>query len=625
MPFSFERSNEERPYDRIKALQAIFIGLFSLYVIRLFSMQIVSGEMYRNRAEKIARQTTIIPAQRGEIYDRNYNLPIVLNIDSFAISIVPAEVPKGRMPELFAALSGLVGVPIQQLERQVPPSLYHLYQPIEIASNISIEAISVLAERIDELPGVSWQSKPMRNYVDSGSLSHVVGYVGDITREELKVLYNKGYVLGDVIGKAGIEKQYDDVLRGEVGREIKVVDVRGRKITEDSGNYAIAPVMGKNIVLSIDRSIQTLAEKALGERMGAVVVMKPSTGEVLAMVSYPWYDPNIFNQLGSGSTYQSMLEDPKKPFLNRTIQSSYPPASTFKVIMTAGILEEKAFPPDKTVDCDGEVSYGDRIFRCHIRRPGHGPLNLRGALAQSCDIYFWNVCRDNLGIERMVAYAKDFGLGELTGIDLPGEIAGFVPTPQWKERRFHEKWLGGDTMNMAIGQGYTLSTPVQLANMVSMAVNDGIIYTPTLLKEIRDPVSGAITKKGKPAILHQSSISADTFAVVRSDMRAVVSEGTARFPLNIKAVEIAGKTGTAEVGQADRWHSWFASYAPYETDKPDERVVVSVIVEASNPWEWWAPYASAIIYQGIFAGQTYEEAVKSLGLQYLTPRRERRE
>ncbi len=406
MPFSFERSNEERPYDRIKALQFIFIGLFSLYVVRLFSMQIVSGEMYRNRAEKIARQTTIIPAQRGEIYDRNYNLPIVLNIDSFAVSIVPAEVPKGRMPELFGALSGLIGVPIQQLERQVPPSLYHLYQPIEIASNISIESISVLAERIDELPGVSWQSKPMRNYVDSGSLSHVVGYVGDITREELKVLYNKGYVLGDVIGKAGIEKQYDDVLRGEVGREIKVVDVRGRKITEDSGNYAIAPVMGKNIVLSIDRSIQTLAEKALGERMGAVVVMRPTTGEVLAMVSYPWYDPNIFNQLGSGSTYQSMLEDPKKPFLNRTIQSSYPPASTFKVIMTAGILEEKAFPPEKTVDCDGEISYGDRIFRCHIRRPGHGPLNLRGALAQSCDIYFWNVCRDNLGIERMVAYAS---------------------------------------------------------------------------------------------------------------------------------------------------------------------------------------------------------------------------
>lgn len=625
MPFSFERSNEERPYRRIKTLQFVFIGLFALYCIRLFSMQIVSGEMYRNRAEKIARQTRIIPAQRGEIYDRNYSQPIVLNIDSFAVYIVPAEVPKGQVPAVLSKLSGLIGIPAQQLERKVPPSQYYLYQPVELAANISIETISAIAERLDEFPGVSWQSKPMRNYVDSGSLSHVVGYVGDITKEELKVLYNKGYEPGDIIGKTGIEKQYDEVLRGQAGREIKVVDVRGRTISDDSGKYVIPPVMGKNIVLSIDRNIQTLAEKALGERMGAVVVLRPSTGEILAMVSYPWYDPNVFNQIGSGAAYQNLLEDPKKPFLNRAIQSSYPPASTFKIIMSAGILEEKVFPPDKTVDCKGEVMFGDRLFRCWIRRPGHGPLNLRQALAQSCDIYFWTVSRENLGIERMVAYTKDFGLGELTQIDLPGEIPGFVPTPQWKERRFHEKWLGGDTMNMAIGQGYTLATPIQLADMVAMAVNNGTIYKPTLLKEIRDPVSGAIITKTKPTVLHQSNISAETFTTLRQNMRAVVSEGTARFPLNIKSVQIAGKTGTAEVGLVDRWHSWFASFAPFETENPEERVVVSVIVEASNPWEWWAPYASAIIYQGIFAGQTYEEAVKTLGLQYLTTPRERRE
>ncbi|GAB1482796.1 hypothetical protein MASR2M78_16120 [Treponema sp.] len=383
--------------------------------------------------------------------------------------------------------------------------------------------------------------------------------------------------------------------------------------------------MGKNLVLTIDRSIQTLAEKALGERMGAVVVMKPTTGEILAMVSYPWYDPNIFNQSRVGNQYQALLDDPKKPFLNRAIQSHYPPASTFKIVMTTGILAENSFPPEKTVDCDGELNYGDRVFRCHIRRPGHGPLNLHDALAQSCDVYFWIVGRDFLGVERIVSYARDFGFGTATGIDLPGEIAGFVPTPQWKDRRFHEKWLGGDTMNMAIGQGYTLTTPLQMADMVAMTLNDGVIYTPHVLKEIRDPITGAIITSVRPTVLHKSEVSPEIFATVRENMRGVVSEGTARFPVNIKAVEIAGKTGTGEVGLADHWHSWFAAYAPYKTDNPDERIVVAIIVEASNKWEWWAPYASAIIYQGIFAQQSYEEAVKALGFQYLMPRQERRE
>ena len=619
------KSGEERPTKRIRSLKTIFILLFGLYTIRLFTMQILSGEIYRSRAERIARRTTLIPAQRGEIFDRNYNIPMVLNIDSFAITVIPAEIPKGQVTSVFTRLSQLLNIPTEQFEKKVPASYYHLYQPIELLSNISFEQVGLIAERIDELPGISWQSKPVRNYVDTGSLAHIIGYVGDITKEEIKVLYNKGYETGDVIGKAGIEKQYDELLRGSPGREVRIVDVRGRRIENEVADYGINPLMGKNLVLSIDRNIQTLAEKALGERMGTVVVMRPSTGEILAMVSYPWYDPNIFNQTNAGSLYQNLLDDPKKPLLNRAIQSSYPPASTFKVIMTAGILEEKTFAPDKTIDCDGELSYGDRIFRCHIRKPGHGPLDLQEALAQSCDIYFWTVGRDNLGIERIVSYAKDFGFGTVSELDLPGEIAGFIPNPQWKERRFHEKWLGGDTMNMSIGQGYSLVTPLQMANMIAMVVNDGVLYKPTILKEIRDPVSGAVVTTIKPTILHESAISDDTFRIVKENMRSVVAEGTARFPVNIKAVEIAGKTGTAEIGVSDHWHSWFASYAPYKTDNLDEQIVVAVMVEASNPWEWWAPYASAIIYQGIFADQSYNEAVRSLGIQYLMPQRERRE
>jgi penicillin-binding protein 2 len=354
--------------------------------------------------------------------------------------------------------------------------------------------------------------------------------------------------------------------------------------------------------------------------------MRPTTGEILALVSYPWYNPDIFIRGDSGVDYGNLINDPDKPLLNRAIQSHYPPGSTFKIVMTTGILAEGVFSPEKKVDCPGEITYGERLWRCHIRKPGHGWLNLKTALAQSCDIYYWVVGRDYLGVENIVNYSADYGLGKLTGIDIPGEIPGFIPTPQWKERRHHEKWVAGDTMNMSIGQGFTLVTPLQMADMVAMVVNDGLIYQPHLLKEIRDPLSGSVVRAIQPEIIHTSEIDKAIFAEVREDMRGVISNGTAQFPLNVvKSTEIAGKTGTSEVGFADRWHSWFAAYAPYQTDNPDERVVVSIIVEAANTWEWWSPYASAIIFQGIFGHQSYEEAVAALRFQYLMPAQERRD
>ena len=607
--------------NRIGLLRILLLAVVLVYSLRLFNMQILSGDQYRSHAQDISRRTVVLPSQRGEIFDRSYTQPLALNADSFAVSIVPAEVPRGHVLELIADVAAILGIPANEIEAKIPPRYYHLYQPVEIAANVPYRLIATLAERKDALPGVSWNSKPVRNYVDLGSLSHIVGYVGDITRDELTQLYNQGYQQGDVIGKTGIERQYDELLKGKDGREIRTVDVRGRGVSGE--RERTPPQMGKNLVLTIDRRIQTLAEQALGERIGAVVVMRP-TGEVLAMVSYPWYDPNIFTRNERG-VYQALVSDPNKPFINRVIQSSYPPASTFKVIMTTGILAENAFPPEQTVLCPGEIEYGNRQWRCHIRRPGHGRMNLRRAMAQSCDIYYWTVGRDNLGAERIVTFARDYGFGELTGIDLPGEIEGFIPTPQWKTRRFHERWQGGDTMNMAIGQGYTLVTPIQMANMVAMVVNKGKLYRPYILKEVRDPISGAIEQRTLPELIHESDIDEHIFETVRRDMRGVISEGTAQFPLNIKTVEIAGKTGTGEVGLPDRWHSWFAAYAPYTSDNPEEQIIVSVIVEAVNPWEWWAPYASAIIFQGIFANQEYNDAVQSLGLRYLIPIQGRRE
>lgn len=616
--------DDPRPEKRIKILQIIFILIFLAYTSRLFAMQILSGDVYRTRAQDIARRTSVIPARRGEIFDRNVSRPIVLNADSFAVSITPADVPKGEIPHLISRVAEIANIKRQQIEEKIPPQSYTLYQPVEIAVNVPFASIAALAERRDVLPGVSWQSRPMRNYGNIRSLSHIIGYVGNITRDELTMLYNRGYQQGDMIGKAGIERQYDELLKGKEGSETRTVDVRGRRVG-DTNNLRIPPEMGKNLVLSIDSDIQVLAEKALGERMGAVVVTRPINGEILAMVSYPWYDPNIFNSTEFGAEYQALINDPNKPLLNRAIQSNYPPASTFKVVMTTGILTENSFPREQLVNCPGEITYGNRQWHCHNRYPGHGRLNLQRAMAQSCDIYFWQVGRENLGIERINFYSREYGFGEVTGIDLPGEIAGLTPTPQWKDRHFHERWNLGDTMNVSIGQGDTLVTPIQMVNMVSMVVNDGVIYQPHLLKEIRDPITGAVEKTVNPTVLHKSDINPAVFETVRNNMRSVISEGTARFPLDIRSVEIAGKTGTGEVGLQDRWHSWFAAYAPYKTDNPEERVAVSVIVEASNKWEWWAVYASAIIFQGIFAGQTYDEAVDALGLRYLMPVQGRRE
>ncbi|MDR1868921.1 MAG: penicillin-binding protein 2 [Treponema sp.] len=611
---------------RITVFRVLLIVVFIVYGVKLFSMQILSGDEYRTMAQDISRRTFPIPAQRGEIYDRNFTRPMVMNRDSFAVSITPAEVPRGSMDGVIETVSQVLNISQDEIRLRLPSQYLQLYQPVEIAANVSFQAIASLAERKNELPGISWQSKQIRNYGDSGSLSHILGYVGDITRDELTTLYNMGYQQGDVIGKAGIEKQYDILLRGKEGRETRTVDVRGRRIAGQENIVRLPPEMGKNLVLTIDTGLQTLVEKALGQRIGAAMVMRPSTGEILAMVSYPWYDPNVFTS-GLRSEYQSLVNDPNKPFINRTIQSSYPPASTFKIIMTTGIIAENAFPPEQTVLCPGLINFGNRDWNCHVRRPGHGRLNLHRAMAQSCDIYYWTVGRDYLGAERIVSYSREYGFGELTDIDLPGEIAGFIPTPQWKERRFHERWVAGDTMNMSIGQGYTLVTPIQMANMISMTVNNGKVYKPHVLKEVRDPVTNSVERSVRPELLHESKLSKEVFEAVRRDMRGVITEGTAQYPFSSleRRVQIAGKTGTAEIGLADRWHSWFAAYAPYNSEDAENAIVVSVIVEAANKWEWWAPYASAIIFQGYFANQEYEDAVRTLGFQYLMPVQGRRE
>ena len=600
---------------RLKFFSVFVFCILIIYLFRLFSMQIVRGAQFRKQSQTISQRSERIPAQRGEIFDRNANIPMVLNTNTFAVSITPGEISKEVLPTVMTRLAGLLQIPVTEIEKKLPANVRRSFQSIEIRSNLPYEVIIALAENIDELPGVSWHSKPRRNYVETGSFSHILGYVGDITKEELKTFYNKGYTANTSIGKAGIEKYYDEWLRGEDGSEYRTVDARGRLI--ENNTAFIPPKMGNNLILTIDRKIQKLAEDALGQRIGAAVVLKPATGEILALVSYPSFDSNLFLNDNGNDMYAQVLHDPRNPLLNRAVNASYPPASTFKIAMSTAILAEKVFPPEKKVQCVGKVEYGNHLFRCH-QRSGHGYLDLRNALAQSCDIYYWTVCRDNLGIDKMVDYVRDFGYGKSAEIDLPSQAIGQVPNPVWKERQFHEKWLGGDTMNMSIGQGFMLASPLQVANMVAMVVNGGVIYKPHLLKEVRAAGSNELVYEKKPEILRQSDIPADVFAQVRADMRYTITDGTAQYPMHNKIVQLAGKTGTAEVGLADHWHSWMAAYGPYNATAEDA-VIVVVLVEAQNKWEWWAPYATNIIFQGIFADQTYEEAVEALGGKRFLP------
>ena len=607
----------ETKNTKIAVIAIIIFLVLSLYLFKLFSMQVIQGQNYRTQSKRISSTVKEIPAQRGEIYDRNADYALAVNVDSFAVDITLGEIPKEKFDTVISRLASYLSVRKSYIDNKIQGVRHDSFRAIEVKSNVSFATVTQIAENIVDLPGVSWRTKPVRNYLVSGSFSHIIGYLGNITSDQLKVRYNRQnnadrriYNKNSIIGQSGIESHYDGLLQGEPGRESRTVDAKGRFVS--AAPVVIPPKMGDNLILTIDRSIQELAEKALGERFGSAIVLKPSTGEILAMASYPFYDANVFTSGDSSIESARVLNDSRKPMLNRAVEGTYPPASTFKVIMAAAILQENSFDPLQKVECNGVLDYGNRTFKCHIGTPGHGKLDLKNALAQSCNIYFWTLGRDHLGIDRISKYARMFGFGQETEIDLPSQARGLVPTAQWKERTFHEKWLGGDTLNASIGQSYTLVTPLHVANMMAMVVNKGVIYKPHILKLAYDSVTKEITRDVKPEILHEADIDEAVWEKLQTDLRYTVTNGSAQWPLRNKVVQIAGKTGTAEVGLKSQWHSWFVAYAPFDAP-PEDTVVVCVSVESTNTWEWWAPYASNIIFQGIFAKQTYEEAIEALG------------
>lgn len=594
---------------RIVTLAGVFGMVFLLYIGYLFSLQVVDGYIYALRAEQVTRRSMIITAPRGNIYDRHMNTPIATNRESFAVDINPAEIPRGQIDEVFARVANQLNMAVSEIYQRIPQRRYGVYQPIEVKSGLSFRDITPLAERKPEYPGVSWRIKPVRHYVDDDLFSHVLGYVGDITPEELQVLFNRGYTQRSVIGKAGVELEYDQLLRGRDGREFRTVDVQGRRIADDERNRMV-PEQGRDVVLTLDRDIQLLAKQALGDRIGSAVVLEPSTGEILAMVSYPGFDANRFYGVGGREYFTEVSLDPTGSFINRAIQAQESPASTFKVLMTAAILEEEAFPVEQTVHCPGYYVVGDRVFNCH-KEFGHGDVALFEALAESCNVYFYTMGNEYLGVETIVDYARAMGLGERTGIDLPSERGGLVPTPEWKERTFNDGWRPGDTVNLSIGQGFLQVTPLQLADMVAAIVNEGVVYRPHVVKEIRDPVTGSVIESIEPEVLRTVPVSASTFRTLKEAMREVVETGTPQVVMTTNA-PMGGKTGTSQTASEERKHSWFIGFTPRSPERPDDYVVTVVWIDAANEWDWWGPYATNIIIHGVHNSLSYEEAIADL-------------
>ncbi len=592
-------------------LFTFLIVIFLFYTIYLFYLQVVQGYIYALRAEQVAVRTKVVTAQRGFIYDRNYDLPLAENLNAFEVSLTPGEISTGEHLIVFQRLADVLGVKREFIEAKIPETVYNSYQSIIIQDELERDVIFYLAENLHLFPGISWQTHTIRNYPFGAQFSHILGYVGGIGQAELDVLINRGYTASSILGKSGIELQYDTELRGKDGLHIRKVDAQGKRLQADILRE-IPPEPGMNIVLTIDRHIQELASKALGERNGSVIIMKPTSGEILAMVSYPTFNPNIFSANLNSREFTELSLDPRSPFLNRAIQSLAAPASTFKIVMATTLASENSIPLDHTIFDSGSKVFGDRRFHCW-HPSGHGAVDFFDALADSCNIYFYTVGAEYLGIDSIIEYADRFGLGHFTGIDLPGEKDGHVPNPEWKEEFIRDVWRLGDTVNLSIGQGYIQVTPLQMANVMAMIINDGILYTPHLHYATRDPVSGAVLKKKGRSIMRQLEAKNDAFANVRKALRRVVTHGTSKIVLTTPSTDIAGKTGTGQVSQRDdRYDSWFAAYAPYTTDKPEERIIVLVMVDSSNEWEWWAPKAANIIFHALFTDQNYEESIADL-------------
>ncbi|HMN03095.1 MAG TPA: penicillin-binding protein 2 [Geobacter anodireducens] len=590
----FIRDTQEPKRQLVVLLIAVGVFFFIL-VTRLWYLQIVKAEDFQSLSENNRLRLVPVAASRGTIFDRN-GAVLVSNRPSFSVAVIPQEVRDRDW--LIEQLVALLGADRSELLKKWEKGKGRArYYPIVLASGITRDQLEFLEEKRLWLPGIEIEMKPVRQYENGTLAAHLLGYIGEISDEELKNPAFVGYNSGDYLGKSGIERSWEEVLHGhDGGRQIEV-DARGRILRTIAET---PPTVGSSLVLTIDAQLQKRAEQAFGAQAGAAVALEANTGGILAVVSNPEFDPSLFAGRMPPEIWKQYLEDKRHPLENKALKGQYPPGSTYKIITALAGLEEGIIDDHTTVTCKGSYTLGNDTFRCWDKK-GHGAVDLRRALRESCDVYFY-VLGEKLGIDRLSAYAQKFALGAPMGIGLDNEKGGLIPTSAWKLQRHKTKWFQGDTLSAAIGQGYVLMTPIQLASMTAAIATDGVVYRPRLVKRIIDR-DGKVLREFQPEIITRADVSPRSIRSVKEGLWAVVNErggtgGMARIP----DVRVAGKTGTSQVVKLRdtrgyipyqyRDHALFVAYAPYEHPE----VAVAVVVEhGEHGGSAAAPIAGSIL------------------------------
>ena len=574
-------------------LALAFIGLVS----RLAFLQIVSGERYTFLSENNRVRIKRVAGTRGMVFDRQGQL-LVDSRPSFDLIFVPEDATDPR--DTLRLLADYLKRDEKELLKIFEDGKARAaFDEMVLGRDIDWSAVVAVETHQLDLPGVSLRVRPRRSYVDGPMAAHVLGYLGEINQRQLKTLQPRGYVLGDEIGQAGLERRWEELLRGQSGGQQVEVDALGRRVRV---LHEVTDVPGHTVYLTLDRQLQAAAYEALKGKEGTLVAVDVSSGAILALVSTPAFDPNIFARGIKSEEWNSLIKDRLRPLNNRATQGQYPPGSTFKIIMAIAGLEEGVVQPESSIQDPGFFPFGNRQFR-DWKKGGHGSVNLHKAIVESCDTYFYQL-GPKLGVDRIAKWARAFGLGEKTGIALDDERTGTIPDTEWKRRRFRQPWFPGETVSVAIGQGYVTVTPLQMANMMAAVANGGKLYRPFVVQKV-ESLDGATTQEYGPQLIRTITMKPDTLQRVRKALADVVhgpggTGGAARTPV----IPVAGKTGTAQVVEMkgaylkseqlsyfNRDHAWFVAYAP--VDKP--RIAVAVLVEhGGHGGEAAAPVAKKV-------------------------------
>ncbi len=592
---------------RIDIATAVAIFFIAILIVRLWYLQIHRGDDYAQLSENNRVRAQDLNAPRGNILDRQGRI-IITNRPCFNIVWVREDAPNPDV--VLKKLSRILHEDISVLLKRIRSYADHpRYMPFRLQEDIDWRTLVYIENHRLDLPGVRIEVLPTRDYLHGDLASHLIGYLGEINEKEMKKHADGDYDLGDQIGKMGIEKIYEKYLHGEKGRKYLEVDVHG---LEQKQIKVRKPLPGDDLQLTIDIDLQETAEKAMADKAGAVIAMDVKTGKLLAMASTPAMHLEEF--IGGISTvaWKGMLNNPLHPLIDKTIQGQYPPGSTYKIVTALAALSEGATTPETIVYCPGYYSFGNRKYGCW-KKTGHGPVNLRRALKESCDVYFYQMGQ-KLGVDTLARYAHSLGLGSKTGLEMENEKSGLTPTEAWKRKRYNESWQDGETLSVAIGQGFNLTTPLQVCRMTAATVNGGILFQPQIVESITDP-DGKKIKQFEPIIEGHALGTQEDLDIIREALTAVVNEphGTGQAS-RLKEISVGGKTGTAQVIHLSKYrdakpeeipykyrdHAWFTCFAPSENPE----IAVTVLIEHGGHGGSAAGPVAKQILQRYFAKKT---------------------